>query len=85
MQELNRKDMSFKIQLVTSTDPKEFVWATSKAKNSVECKSNTRTVDGKSILGLLSLNLSEPITVIFHDVYGNEDFLKEMKRWEVKD
>ena len=85
MQELNRKNISYKIQLVSSTDPREFVWATSKAKYGVECKSGDRTVDGKSILGVLSLNLSEPIVVTFHNVYGNEDFLKEMKRWEVED
>ena len=62
----------------------EFVWVTSKCKGEVECIGNTRTVDGKSILGILSLNLPEPITVVFHDVYGNEDFLKEVKRWVVE-
>lgn len=84
MENIERHDVAYKVKLETSTDPKEFVWVTSKCKGEVECIGNTRTVDGKSILGILSLNLPEPITVVFHDVYGNEDFLKEVKRWVVE-
>lgn len=84
MENIERHDVTYKVKLETSTDPKEFVWVTSKCKGEVECIGNTRTVDGKSILGILSLNLPEPITVVFHDVYGNEDFLKEVKRWVVE-
>ena len=84
MENIERHDITYKVKLETSTDPKEFVWVTSKCKGEVECIGNTRTVDGKSILGILSLNLTEPITVVFHDVYGNEDFLKEVKRWVVE-
>ena len=84
MENIERHGVTYKVKLETSTDPKEFVWVTSKCKGEVECIGNTRTVDGKSILGILSLNLPEPITVVFHDVYGNEDFLKEVKRWVVE-
>ena len=84
MENIERHDVAYKVKLETSTDPKEFVWVTSKCKGEVECIGNTRKVDGKSILGLLSLHLPEPITVVFHDVYGNEDFLKEVKRWVVE-
>lgn len=84
MENIERHDVAYKVKLETSTDPKEFVWVTSKCKGEVECIGNTRTVDGKSILGILSLNLPESITVVFHDVYGNEDFLKEVKRWVVE-
>ena len=84
MENIERHDVTYKVKLETSTDPKEFVWVTSKCKGEVECIGNTRTVDGKGILDILSLNLPEPITVVFHDVYGNEDFLKEVKRWVVE-
>lgn len=84
MENIERHDITYKVKLETSTDPKEFVWVTSKCKGEVECIGNTRTVDGKSILGILSLNLPEPVTVVFHDVYGNEDFLEEVKRWVVE-
>lgn len=84
MNEMIKHDISYKVRLVTSTDPKEFVWVTSESRGEVECIGNTRTVDGKSILGILSLNLPEPITVVFHDVYGNEEFLKKIERWVVE-
>ena len=84
MENIERHDVTYKVKLETSTDPKEFVWVTSKCKGEVECIGNTRTVDGKSILGILSLNLPEPIVVVFHNVYGNEDFLEEVKRWVVE-
>lgn len=84
MENIERHDVAYKVKLETSTDPKEFVWVTSKCKGEVECIGNTRTVDGKSILGILSLNLPEPIVVVFHNVYGNEDFLEEVKRWVVE-
>ena len=83
MESITKHDITYKILLKKSTDPKEFVWATSKCKNEVECIGNTKTVDGKSILGVLSLNLSEPIFVVFHDVYGTEDYLKEVERWVI--
>lgn len=85
MQELKKHNATYKVKLVTSTDPKEFVWATSKCKGEVDCIEANRNINGKSLLGLLSMNLSEPITVVFHDVYGNEPFLEEVKRWEVED
>lgn len=35
------------------------------------------TVDGKSIMGIFSLNLSEPITVIIHEENGELDSITE--------
>lgn len=84
MESITKHDVIYKILLKKSTDPRELVWVTSKCKNEVECVGNTKTVDGKSILGILSLNLSEPVLVIFHNVYGTEDYLKEVERWVVK-
>lgn len=84
MESITKHDVTYKILLKKSTDPRELVWVTSKCKNEVECVGNTKTVDGKSILGILNLNLSEPILVIFHNVYGTEDYLKEVERWVVK-
>lgn len=84
MESIAKHDVTYKILLKKSTDPRELVWVTSKCKNEVECVGNTKKVDGKSILGILSLNLSEPIFLIFHNVYGTEDYLKEVERWVVK-
>lgn len=85
MQNLDKHDISYKIKLTTSIDPKEFVWVTSECKSEVDCIEANRNINGKSLLGVLSMNLSEPITVVFHDVYGNEPFLEKIKRWEVED
>ena len=84
MNEMIKHDISYKVRLVTSTDPQQFVWVTSESKGEVECIGDTHTVDGKSILGILTLNLPEPITVVFHDVYVNEEFLKKIERWVVE-
>lgn len=84
MNEMIKHDISYKVRLVASTDPQQFVWVTRESKGEVECIGDTHTVDGKSILGILTLNLPEPITVVFHDVYGNEEFLKKIERWVVE-
>lgn len=50
----------------------------------VECVEMNRNVSGKSILGIFSLDLMHPVIVQFHDVYGNEEWFKELKEWEVE-
>ena len=50
------------------TDFKDFVNLTSKCKDDVIINSGKFTVDAKSIMGLLSLDLTKPLEVEF---YGN--------------
>lgn len=89
MECIEKKDIAVKINLVTPTEVKRFVWVASECRGDVDCLSKeittTRNVSGKSILGIFSLDLSEPIDVIFHDCYGNESFFEKLKEWEVKD
>lgn len=42
------------------------------------------TVDGKSIMGLLSLNLSRPVVVVFNDSYEGEKFKEELKDFVIE-
>jgi hypothetical protein len=85
MECIENKDITVKVKFITPTDVKIFVWVTSESKGEVDCIENNRNCNGKSILGIFSLNLSEPIDVIFHDCYGNESFFEKLKEWEVKD
>lgn len=61
-----------RIYLKTPQDVKDFCYAASALPRTVSVKvtHNEYIVDGKSILGMFSLNLSQPVTVQF---VGNKD------------
>lgn len=40
----------------------------------IECRQKSFTVDAKSILGLFSLDLTQPITIEFPTISNNSDF-----------
>jgi phosphotransferase system HPr-like phosphotransfer protein len=54
---------------------KDFVNTTNKCNGDVEVKSDRYIVDGKSIMGLFSLDFSLPVEVVTH----NPDDLKTIK------
>lgn len=54
------------ISLNKITDIRDFVNMASKCKNDVVVKSGHFAVDGKSIMGLFSLDLSKPVRVEFY-------------------
>lgn len=84
MDNIVKKDVSKTIKLNTQLDVIRFTQVASKCKGRVDClEDNNRNIDGKSMLGILSMNLSEPITVVFHDTFEEAEFLKELKEWEV--
>ena len=86
MENICKTDVSKKVKLNTQLDVIKFTQVASKCKGKVDClkdNENDRGIDGKSILGVLSMDLSEPITVVFHDTYEEAEFLKEIKEWEV--
>ena len=86
MDNIIKKDVSKTIKLNTQLDVIRFTQVASKCKGRVDClkdNENDRGIDGKSILGVLSMDLSEPITVVFHDAYEEAEFLKEIREWEV--
>ena len=83
MENICKTDVSKKVKLNTQLDVIKFTQIASKCKDRVDCLEDNRNIDGKSILGILSMDLSRPITVVFHDTYEEAEILKELKEWEV--
>jgi len=54
---------TFSIRLTSVSDVKLFVEAASRCRCEVDILTGRYVVDGKSILGLLSINLAAPVTV----------------------
>lgn len=72
---------SVKISLEIAQRVKEFVNITQDYPYEILLKSGKYVVDAKSILGIFSLDLSQPITV---EVYAEEcgDLLERLKKFE---
>ena len=83
MENICKTDVSKKVKLNTQLDVIKFTQVASKCKGRVDCLEDNRNIDGKSILGVLSMDLSRPITVVFHDTYEEAEILNEIKEWEV--
>lgn len=58
--------MSQKIRLNETADVKEFVQAASKCDFDVDISYNRVIIDAKSILGILSMDLTKVLTVTWH-------------------
>lgn len=72
-----------KIKLQTINDVKEFVNATIKCPFQVDVQNGRFIVDGKSIMGLFSLNLSDNL-IIKIPMTANKNYIKNaLKKWEV--
>ena len=72
-----------KIKLSTANDVKELVNASMLCPYQIDVKHGRYIVDGKSIMGLFSLNLSEPLTVMI-PMTANKNYVKNaFKKWEV--
>lgn len=83
MENICKTDVTKRVKLNTQLDVIKFTQVASKCKGRVDCLEDNRNIDGKSILGVLSMNLDEPITVVFHDTYEEAELLKEIREWEV--
>ena len=57
---------SFQITLSSISDVKRFVDAATRVPCDIDVCSGRYTVNGKSIMGLFSIDLSEPVQVTFH-------------------
>ncbi len=70
-----------KVKLKDLEDVKHFVTATTLAPYDVDLRSDRFVVDGKSILGIFSLNLAHPITLNVHTETEEEaaEFLSSIK------
>jgi phosphotransferase system HPr-like phosphotransfer protein len=73
------------IKLKTIDDVKEFVNICSKYDVDIDVKQGKFTVDGKSILGIFSLNLIEGLSVyiLTPDEKVAEDFKRKIFKWNV--
>ncbi len=73
---------SLKISLEMAQKVKEFVSVTQNYACEILLKSGKYVVDAKSILGIFSLDLSQPITV---EVYADDcdELLQELKKFEI--
>ena len=75
-----------KIKLNTINDVKKFVEISSKYQDSeIVIKQDRYSIDGKSILGIFSLNLLVPVKVIIDSENDNSKivFYNEIQRWKV--
>lgn len=75
------------IELKTIQDVKDFVEISSKYHDDdIVVKQGRYKIDGKSILGIFSLNLLEPVKVIIDSDYGNSkiSFYNNIEKWKVK-
>lgn len=76
-----------KININTIEKAKEFVSICSKYRDGdILVKQNKYAVDGKSILGIFSLNLVEPVKVIMDSENDNSkiSFYNEIQKWKVE-
>lgn len=78
--------MNKKVNLGKVTAVKDFVQATCNAPFPVEVGSDRYLVDGKSIMGVFSLNLSKPVDIHFEsdDDTAVEKFLSAIKDFVVE-
>lgn len=70
------------IRLTEINQVREFVELTSRCEFDVDLVSDRYTVDAKSLLGIYSLNLSNPLQVV---IYGTdtEEYEKELERFKI--
>ena len=72
-----RKIHSVQVKLTSIDDVNEFVSIASLNKGDIDIRSGRYIIDGKSILGILSLNLNQPLTV---DIYDG-DFVEKIEKF----
>jgi phosphotransferase system HPr-like phosphotransfer protein len=58
--------MEFKIKLNTPEDVREFVKAAGECNYDVDISYNRHIIDAKSILGVFSMDLNQPLKVAVH-------------------
>lgn len=73
-----------KLKLRTQADAMEITYFASQCACRVDAISaNDYVVDARSLLGLMSLDLSNPITLRFHDDTKYHANKEKFKRWRV--
>ena len=71
------------VMLNTPKDVNEFVALNNTFRGVIDCIESHRNIDGKSIMGVYSMDLSKPINVVYYGATGSEDIFKVLAKWEV--
>ena len=77
-----------RIKLNTINDVNSFVNTSTKYyEGDIDVKQGRQIIDGKSILGIFSLNLTQPIEISINtdNVNTERDFYNFIKKWQVND
>ena len=69
-----------KIQLNTIADVNNFCKSAMDCKSEIDVISGRYTINAKSIMGLFSLNLSDPVEVVIHDVISDDPAVIEAEK-----
>ena len=77
------KEVTREIRLDTIKNVQDFIAFTNTVEPDISIKSHRYIIDGKSIMGIFSLNLLEPITVTLHssDAEIVQKFNEEMEKY----
>ncbi len=73
--------MEFQIKLSTVEQIRNFINKVERYSFSIDLKSGRYLVDAKSIMGIFSLDLLQPITLIAETEENNEAFKNDMKEF----
>lgn len=79
---------NFNVKLNKIVSIKDFIKMTSGFESNIDVVSGKYIVDAKSIMGLFSLDLSNPVEVIIHSDDNEEElkrFVEAIKPYEVKE
>lgn len=77
--------MEFQVLLTSVADVKDFVDAAAACPSEIDVCSKRYVVNGKSIMGLFSVDLSVPVTVVVHgDGTGEQKFRGNVERFIAK-
>ena len=76
---------TFKIMLSTIVDVRDFVNAVVAFPGDVDLTSGRYIVDGKSIMGIFSLDLLNPIELTVHGENGVDALLSKIDRFIIKE
>jgi phosphotransferase system HPr-like phosphotransfer protein len=75
---------SVKIRLSTIADVRDFVNIVSQSDVDVDLASGRYLVDGKSIMGIFSLDLTKPVKLIFHDDNKADELFARLNKYVVE-
>ena len=77
------KTTTTNIKLATISDVRDFVNAVAAFEDEIDLQSGRYVVDGKSIMGIFSLDLSSPIEMV---IYGDkeDELIAKVEKYIVK-